>query len=289
MRYLAKAKINLTLDVVGKLPDGYHQIKSLVLKIPLFDVIEIDEGEKGIYFTGEGVREDNTVKKALDLFLKEINVKKEFSVKIIKNIPIGSGLGGGSSDAASVLKALNSIFGYPLSLEDLLNIGAEIGSDVPLFIREENLLLIENKGEKVMPIYVKDREFFIAVVFPGFRISTSRVYSLVDEYSYFNTSTDTVLDRLISNEDFLSYLKNDLEKFAIKLNPGLVKFKEELKGFNPDALVLSGSGSSYALFFKNPQSLFLLEKSLKNSPLQVFLFHVLGWEKIYRIDRQTKE
>jgi len=287
MRYLAKAKINLTLDVVGKLPDGYHQIKSLVLKIPLFDIIEIDEG-KGIYLTERVREENNTVKKALDLFLKEINVKKEFFIKITKNIPIGSGLGGGSSDAATVLKALNSVFGYPLSLKDLINIGANVGSDVPLFIREENLLLIENKGEKVMPIYVKDREFFIAVIFPGFRISTSRVYSLVDEYSNFNTSTDTVLDRLISNEDFLSYLKNDLEKPAIKLNPNLVKVKEELKGFKPDALVLSGSGSSYALFFKTPQSLFPLEKTLKNSPLQVFLFHVLGWEKIYRIDRQTK-
>ena len=289
MKYLAKAKINLTLDVVGKLPDGYHKIKSLALKLPLFDIIEIDDKGSGIYFTGEKVGEDNTVKKALDLFLKEINAKKEFSVKITKNIPVGSGLGGGSSDAATVLKALNSIFGYPLSLKDLLNIGTKIGSDVPLFIREENLLLIENKGEKVMPIYVKDREFFIAVVFPGFRISTSHVYSLVDEYSYFNTSTDLVLDRLISNKDFFSYLKNDLERFAIRLNSNLIKIKETLMKFKPDALVLSGSGSSYALFFKTPQPLFLLEKSLKNSHLQVFLFHVLGWERIYRIDRQTKE
>ena len=288
MKYLAKAKINLTLDVVGKLPDGYHQIKSLVLKIPLFDIIEIDDKGSGIYFTGEKIGEDNTVKKALDLFLKEINAKKEFSVKITKNIPVGSGLGGGSSDAATVLKALNSIFGYPLSLKDLLNIGAKIGSDVPLFIREENLLLIENKGEKVMPIYVKDREFFIAVVFPGFRINTSHVYSLVDEYSYFNTSTDLVLDKLISNKDFFSYLKNDLERFAIRLNSNLIKIKETLMKFKPDALVLSGSGSSYTLFFKTPQPLFLLEKSLKDSHLQVFLFHVLGWEKIYRIDRQTK-
>ena len=289
MKYLAKAKINLTLDVVGKLPDGYHKIKSLALKLPLFDIIEIDDKGSGIYFTGEKIGEDNTVKKALDLFLKEINAKKEFSVKITKNIPVGSGLGGGSSDAATVLKALNSIFGYPLSLKDLLNIGTKIGSDVPLFIREENLLLIENKGEKVMPIYVKDREFFIAVVFPGFRISTSHVYSLVDEYSYFNTSTDLVLDKLISNKDFFSYLKNDLERFAIRLNSNLIKIKETLMKFKPDALVLSGSGSSYALFFKTPQPLFLLEKSLKNSHLQVFLFHVLGWEKIYRIDRQTKE
>ena len=288
MKYLAKAKINLTLDVVGKLPDGYHKIKSLALKLPLFDIIEIDDKGSGIYFTGEKIGEDNTVKKALDLFLKEINAKKEFSVKITKNIPVGSGLGGGSSDAATVLKALNSMFGYPLSLKDLLNIGAKIGSDVPLFIRGENLLLIENKGEKVMPIYVKDREFFIAVVFPGFRISTSHVYSLVDEYSYFNTSTDLVLDRLISNKDFFSYLKNDLERFAIRLNSNLIKIKETLMKFKPDALVLSGSGSSYALFFKTPQPLFLLEKSLKDSHLQVFLFHILGWERIYRIDRQTK-
>ena len=288
MKYLAKAKINLTLDVVGKLPDGYHKIKSLVLKLPLFDIIEIDDKGSGIYFTGEKVGEDNTVKKALDLFLKEINAKKEFYIKITKNIPVGSGLGGGSSDAATVLKALNSIFGYPLSLKDLLNIGTKIGSDVPLFIREENLLLIENKGEKVMPIYVKDREFFIAVVFPGFRISTSHVYSLVDEYSYFNTSTNLVLDKLISDKDFFSYLKNDLERFAIRLNSNLIKIKETLMKFKPDALVLSGSGSSYTLFFKAPQPLFLLEKSLKDSHLQVFLFHVLGWERIYRIDRQTK-
>lgn len=286
MKLLSKAKINLTLDIFGKLPDNYHRIKSLVLKIPLFDIIDIKEGKSGIFFEGENVGENNTVRLALDLFLKEIKAKRDVFISIKKVIPSGSGLGGASSDAATVLNALNSVFGYPLDFERILEIGTKVGSDVPLFLRSENLLLIENKGERVMPIYVKDREFFLAVIFPNFKLKTKDVYSLVDSYSYFNTATDTVLDKLISGEDFIPYLKNDLDKFATKINPKLSEIRKKIEKFSPENLVLTGSGSSYVAFFKNPDPLFLLQNEVLPQGFQVFLFHVLGWERIYRIDKQ---
>ena len=99
-----------------------------------------------------------------------------------------------------------------------------------------------------------------------------------------NMNKSILLEKLIEGEDFFSYLKNDLEKFAFNVKPELIEIKEKIKKFNPDSLVLSGSGSSFVALFKNPKNLFLLEEGLKN--YQIFLFHVLGWERIYRIDRQ---
>ncbi len=114
-------------------------------------------------------------------FFEITNIKEKIKIRIKKNIPIGSGLGGGSSNAARVLLSLNQIFNYPLQEETLFEIGKELGSDVNLFLREEKLLIIENKGEKVFPIYAKDKEFFFYNSLSNIKISTKEVYGAIEK------------------------------------------------------------------------------------------------------------
>lgn len=285
MKFLSEAKVNLTLDILSKLPDGYHSIKSLILKIPLYDEIYFEFGEDGVFYENVYI-EDDIVEKTKKKFFEVTNIKEKIKIRIKKNIPIGSGLGGGSSNAARVLLSLNQIFNYPLQEEMLLEIGKELGSDVNLFLRDEKLLMIENKGEKIFPIYAKDKEFFFSVVYPEIKISTKEVYSAIDKIEKKEIITDKVLDKILIGDDFIQYLRNDLEEYAFKIKPELKDIKNILLKHFAINVIMSGSGSSFICFFNSPHHLFSHFEYLKNFQFQVFLFHVLGWEKIYRIDMQ---
>lgn len=285
MKFLSEAKINLTFDILSKLPDGYHLIKSLVLKVPLYDEIYFEFDENKIIYENVSIENDIIAKakrKFFDLIKKEDNI----TIRVKKNIPIGSGLGGGSSNAAKVLLCLNQIYGFPLDEYTLFEIGKELGSDVNLFLRDEKLILIEGKGEKVFPIYAKDKEFFFSVVYPNIKISTKEVYESIDKIEKKEIITDRVLDKILLGENFIQFLKNDLEEYTFKIRPDLKEIKEILlKNFSIN-VVMSGSGSSFVCFFNSPYHLYSHFEFLKKYQFQVFLFHALGWEKIYRIDMQ---
>lgn len=285
MKFLSEAKINLTLDILSKLPDGYHSIKSLILKIPLYDEIYFEFGEDGVLYENVLINND-IVEKTKKKFFEVTKINEKIKIRIIKNIPIGSGLGGGSSNAARVLLSLNQIFNYPLQEETLFEIGKELGSDVNLFLRKEKLLIIENKGEKVFPVYAKDKEFFFSVIYPNIKISTKEVYSAIDKIEKKEIFTDKVLDKILFGDDFTQYLKNDLEEYAFKIKPELKDIKSMLLRRFAVNVIMSGSGSSFVCFFNSPHHLFSHSGNLKDFRFQVFLFHALGWEKIYRIDMQ---
>ncbi|MGQ9845481.1 MAG: 4-(cytidine 5'-diphospho)-2-C-methyl-D-erythritol kinase [Caldisericia bacterium] len=292
MKILSEAKINLTLDIIGKLPQNYHYIKSIVLKIPLFDEITFDYSDKDeIIFENITIANSN-IEKVLSLFFSKIEKKDKFFIKIKKNIPVGSGLGGGSSNAAKLLLLLNKIYNYPYSYEDLISLAEKIGSDVPLFLRNEKLLLIYSKGEKIFPLYVKDYEFYLSIIYPNIKISTKDVYSEIKHIKVNEEKTDKVINKLLKGENFIPFLGNDLEDYALKIKPELKTIKNYLSKYNTLNVILTGSGSSFVCFFNSPESLFslqnhlyLIERDLGYN-FQIFHFHALGWEKIYRIDMQ---
>ncbi|MGB9750451.1 MAG: 4-(cytidine 5'-diphospho)-2-C-methyl-D-erythritol kinase [Caldisericia bacterium] len=292
MKILSEAKINLTLDVLSKLPQNYHYIKSIVLKIPIYDEIIVDYSDKDEILFENIEIEDNNIEKVKELFFSRIKKKDKFFIKIRKNIPIGSGLGGGSSNAAKLLLLFNQIYNYPLPNEELFLLAGKIGSDVPLFLRDEKILLIQSKGEKIFPLYVKDYELFFAVIYPKIKISTKDVYQEIKEIKIKEERTEKVIDKLINGENFIPFLGNDLEEYAFKIKPELIEIKEFLLKHNALNVFLTGSGSSFVCFFNSPSPLFLLQDYLsllrKNFQFdfQIFLFHALGWEKIYRIDMQ---
>jgi len=181
MQILAPAKINLSLKILGRRKDGFHELDTLIAPISLYDEIRIDEGraEKGIEFCCDDPSvpqgSDNLAVRAAKAFFKRTRIEPAISIELKKKIPHGAGLGGGSSDAASVLVALNALFEAKLSREALAEMAEPIGSDVPFFIFQ-SAALCKGHGEMVSPVKLR-RQFSILLLKPDFAVSTGWAYS----------------------------------------------------------------------------------------------------------------
>ena len=176
------AKINLHLNVGNIRTDGFHELVSIFQSVSLFDILSIRSLKTNNLCTLkcnlDFPQEDNLVYKAAVLFMKETKNQDGIEISLEKNIPMGAGLGGGSSNAASVLLGLNKMFNNVLNLGELSKIGAKLGSDVPFFINASTGL-VKGRGEVVLPIKTRG-DFFIVLVNPGFSVSTKEAFDLLD-------------------------------------------------------------------------------------------------------------
>lgn len=180
----AFAKVNLTLDVLGKRPDGYHDLQSVMQTISIRDDVEIDVGTGKPWMLScsvEGIPTDeqNLAWKAAKVFCDSIGKDPEgLAIRITKRIPSGAGLGGGSADAAAVLRALNRHYGEPLSVLALAELGAQVGSDVP-FCTLTGTAMVEGRGERLRPLPPMPDCIFV-VCKPDFSVSTPELYRKLD-------------------------------------------------------------------------------------------------------------
>jgi len=257
------AKINLFLHIISKKDDGYHNLNSLMTQIDLCDDIYLNFSEKNLTVSCDhpDVPEDesNIAYKAADLFfnLTETKIYKEqknLSIKIIKKIPVGGGLGGGSSNAAAVLYALNNYFKKPFSTSQLMKMGLRLGADVPFFILNCPALA-KGVGEKLEKIKTL-KPYYLVLCYPGVHASTAKVYKNIDfkltTKQKYNISTR--LNALLHgiNFDIREILHNDLEESACRLYPEIKKTKEEMELLIDQKVFMTGSGSSlFALFIKH--------------------------------------
>src|SRR5216110_967083 len=181
MQVLAPAKINLSLKILGDHGDGFHEIDTLITPISLSDELRIkkSDSEKGIEFRCDDptvpMGADNLVLRAAKAFFTTTRLEPAVSIELKKKIPHGAGLGGGSSDAASTLLALNQIFETKLTRDELAKLGSTIGSDIPLFIFE-SAAICKGRGDLVTPINL-ERPLSILLLKPDFRVSTEWAYS----------------------------------------------------------------------------------------------------------------
>src|SRR6266545_2248111 len=179
MQILAPAKINLSLKILGRRNDSFHELDTLIVPISLYDEIRIDKGRNGIKFHCDDPSvpqdDDNLAVRAAKAFFETTKIEPAISIELKKKIPNGAGLGGGSSDAASVLLALNELFEAKLSRKVLAEMAEPIGSDVPFFLFQ-SAALCKGHGEMVSPIKLK-RQFSLLLLKPGFAISTPWAYS----------------------------------------------------------------------------------------------------------------
>ncbi len=183
-RNLAQAKINLALRVLGKETDGYHTIETVFLRLELGDDIEVrvTNGKRSLkcYEMRDWPPEGNLGYRAAALYADEMGWPKGFEIEIVKNIPIGGGLGGGSADAAAVLRILNGLAAKPVSEEALLNLAGRLGSDVPFLVSDHAMALAWGRGDRLLrldPLPTRDVQLF----FPPFGIDTAQAYALLDE------------------------------------------------------------------------------------------------------------
>ena len=254
---LAPAKINLHLRVTGSRPDGYHNIESVVQKISLYDRITLVEKDRpGINVTCEkpGVPSgpENLAHKAA-VGLMEASGIEERGVSIVleKHIPHGAGLGGGSSDAAAVLRGISDLFGLSIGPDHLHKIAAGLGSDVPLFLNPSPSL-ITGRGEIIRRAPFRVEAFFV-VVFPGFEVSTQWAYSnfrLTKKPCKYTISTlKKVEGGKLHPDHWQDLLVNDLETAVLTRNPEIGRCKQDLVRFGARASLMSGSGSAvFGLF-----------------------------------------
>ncbi len=251
------AKVNLSLWVNGKRADGYHEIVTVFHTINLYDYIwiqpsgHLELSVKGLSAipTGSG----NLVIKACKVFSDFTGIKPKVSIVLEKNIPVGSGLGGGSSNAAAVLRGLNELYGFPLSFEKLLEAAGKIGSDVAFFIKS-GLAIGYGRGEKLN--FYKPQKFKIILVFPQIPCSTAEVYAKLPEDSYSKVSVSKaeeliVLPLLKHNlRKVEQNMHNDLESSRASCIKEVKKVKEALKAMGLKPL-MSGSGSSVFAIVKD--------------------------------------
>ncbi len=247
----AHAKINLSLDIVGKRENGYHDLCMVMQSIRLWDEITLRR-QKDI-----SVRCDlkflpcddrNIAYRAARLFMEEIGSSDGIGIQIKKQIPVGGGLGGGSADAAAVLMGLNRMHGFPVPFERLLEIGLACGADVP-FCMTGGTCLAEGLGEKLTPLPPMPH-CHILLLRPQFPLSTKKIFGLVDMQKIkFHPDTRGLINALHNRdlEGVCVRLYNALETFVPR--PEIAEYKKLLLTENADAALMTGSGSVvYGIF-----------------------------------------
>ncbi len=244
MIFYPPAKINLGLHVLHKRDDGYHEIETCMVTIPWFDILEITFSE-----TFEFVQSGNVIPSSLEdnLCFKAYNALKSkylipnLRIHLRKQLPMGAGLGGGSADAAYVLKGINELCGFNISNDELRNIAAALGSDCPFFIENEPQLA-KGRGELLSSLSLDLSGYWIKVINPGIHVSTKDAYDGVLLSNELKQSISAILEKDISL--WKSELKNDFEKSVFKIHPQLENLKDELYGEGAVYAAMSGSGST---------------------------------------------
>ncbi len=255
------AKINLSLRILFKRDDGYHEIETLLQTVNLTDSLEIsltnnNSFELNVFNSSIPSNKSNLCVKAADLFSKEVKDFRGCKIGLTKTIPDGAGLGGGSSNAASTLKNLNKLFDYPLSNEKLFKLASTLGSDVPFFLRE-GTAVGNGRGQKLT--YVETNwNYPVLIVCPSFKISTSWAYQNL-KIALTRKPNCNILLSLLSEElspsDMPKYFSNDFESLVFSKYPNLGELKDRLYQEGAFFAGMSGSGSSlFGLFFSNDQA-----------------------------------
>lgn len=253
---LSPAKVNLFLKVLSKRVDGYHNIISIVDIISLYDVIHIEEQRDGkvIVKDDKGILPDgerNTIYKAIMLLKETYKVDSGVRVYVEKNIPVGSGLGGPSSNAATVLKGMKEIWELSIGDEELMALGSEIGADVPLFLYGKSCIM-KGIGEIILPVELPTLWYLI--VYPDVILQTREVYEGLKIVLTKGENDIKLRGKFETTRDIAGILENDLEKIGILICPKIDTIKDRLRRTGSIGALMSGSGSSVFGIFESERA-----------------------------------
>lgn len=249
------AKINLGLHVVSRRDDGYHNIETVFYPVPLCDALEVVKADSfdlqtfGLPIDGES--ENNLVVKATKALQEIAPYNPAFNLFLKKNIPLGSGLGGGSSDAAFALKLINSFMQLGLTNDQLKPIAAKIGADCAFFI-ENKPVFATGIGDIFTPIQLTLKGYHIVIIKPDIFVSTKDAYSKVQSAPSSRPLSEVLAMPI---EAWKDYLFNDFEASVFQLHPEIASIKEKLYALGALYASMSGSGSSVFGLFDHPVEL----------------------------------
>ena len=278
LREGAFAKINLTLDVLGKRPDGYHDLQSVMQTISIRDDVEVEVGT-GQPWTLSCDREDvpqdgtNLGWKAAQVFCQAAKRDPEgLAIRIAKRIPTQAGLGGGSADAGAVLRALNRHYGYPFSVYALAEMGAEVGSDVP-FCTLGGTVLCQGRGERLRKLPDLPETLFV-VCKPEFSVSTPALYRRLDETAIAQRPDHTAMEAAIVQGDIgaiAGQLCNVFEPVVTADHLELNYIKSLMNSYGALGFAMTGSGSAVYAIVPSFEYGAVLCTMLKDNYPQVFI------------------
>lgn len=248
---LAPAKLNLLLKITGQRIDGYHELVSVLVPVALYDKLKISKLERGlkVYWSGRELPkgQNNLVNRAAISFFEKTGIRKGAKITAIKKIPVSSGLGGGSSDAAATLKGLNQLWGNSLSSRDLERLALSLGADVPFFLLQRPSIA-RGIGEILQPMK-SFPSFWYVIVSPSLMVSTAWVYKRI-KLQLTNKEIQSIVNfskKAIFNIPEL--LSNDLEGVTLGKYPFLCSIKDSLIELGALGALMTGSGPSiFGLF-----------------------------------------
>lgn len=277
----APAKINLSLDVLHKRPDGYHEVEMVMTTIDLADRIELsllEEDRIVIQSHNRFVPDDqrNLAYQAAHLLKAKFNVKKGVVIGIEKTIPVAAGLAGGSSDAAATLRGLNRLWKLGLTLDELAVLGAEIGSDVS-FCVYGGTALATGRGEVIEQIPAPPT-CWVVLAKPFIGVSTAEVYRRLNVENIQHPPTNEMI-AAIEQGDFhkvCSSVGNVLEDVTLSLYPEVAQIKDQMKRFGADAVLMSGSGPTVFSLVEHDSRMHRIYNGLRGFCDQVFAVRMLG-------------
>ena len=285
----APAKINWFLKILGKRKDGYHEIQSLIQKITLYDILTFAPSNDLILKTGAPIPvEQNLIYKAAMLLKNRYGIEKGALIHLDKNIPMGAGLGGGSSDAAAALLGLNELWSLDLSQKELSETAGQLGSDVPLFLYGP-LSLVYGRGEKIAPRKA-EKILDILLVKPPFDVSTDQVYK---NFSMLTKKAEKVnnIEHFIRKIEIAELsgitgnVSNDLESVTINSFPVIGEIKEMLRKQGAVFSLMSGSGSTVFGVFESRKK--AMEASCAfNEFWTAVVQTIAGSEKVWGVDKR---
>ncbi|KFN02125.1 4-(cytidine 5'-diphospho)-2-C-methyl-D-erythritol kinase [Bacillus clarus] len=277
----APAKINLSLDVLGKRQDGYHEVKMIMTTIDLADRLELTElVEDRIEIVSHNryVPDDqrNLAYQAAKLLKEKFKVKQGVSITIEKTIPVAAGLAGGSSDAAATLRGLNKLWNLGLTIDELAELGAEIGSDVS-FCVYGGTAIATGRGEKIEHIKTPP-SCWVILAKPHIGVSTADVYGNLKLNRVTHPDVDKMVE-VINRGDYkgiCNTVGNVLEDVTFAMHPEVARIKAQMKRFGADAVLMSGSGPTVFGLVHHDSRMHRIYNGLKGFCEQVYAVRLLG-------------
>jgi len=278
------SKINLTLNVLGKRKDGYHEIESIMQSVNLADKIVITKKGKGITIKCNNpqvpVDIDSLAYKTAEKILDKYRIKRGVEIEIDKKIPLASGMAGGSANSATILLGINKLFDLKLKNEELWVIGEELGMDVPFCI-QNGTALAYHKGEKLTPLLPLSPSLWVIIINPDFKISTQWAYNNLkigkNKKTINSNSTRSMRNALKVGTpvEIAKNLFNSFESVIIKKYPKIGKIKNRLIEEGILGALMSGSGPSVFGIAKSQEEALKIYKKLKPEYKSIWLVHTV--------------
>ena len=258
------AKINIGLNIINKRNDGFHDLETIFYPINLFDEIRFTKSDKFSFNSNDenlNKEKTNLIIKAKESLEKHFNIQLPIKVFLDKHIPIGAGLGGGSSNAATTLLALTKLFNLIVDSETLVKLALNLGSDVPFFLNPVTSFA-ESRGEILYSINLK-LDKYILIVNPGIHVATKWAFGLIKSNQPKESLKSLISKSEISINDVMKIASNDFEKIVYEHFPEIKEIKEKMLHFGANHSMMTGTGSTVWAMFDNEEAAYQTELYFK--------------------------